>query len=855
MNVLLLLCLLGQADSPIVYLEVDRPAEPTGARMNLPEARHASWTEEARLIKRVNATRTVLYQPPAGHGVTWACPTLFDEDGDSLADQNVFSLVKKGARTGDIYIIDTAGGEATRLTFQELDRLAGDTSTSVLNTDPCVVPVLQPDGTIKQRILYCSDATLNTPTGLEGSGGINPSMYQLWAMDMDGSHKEKVGFRGLGAQLNPVFGPDGRVHVGQWESHNFRGGLQWGIWSQRPDGSDFAPEWSAFMKQHSLKFPGFGRTATGEMHDFAGLYYPGNNGFGSVLGAPTRMPDNELGGATPRFTHGGAYAFDAFMRVGRYDVAGTMFNGWADWGDRDSRKREDGSYYGKITHPSIGPQGWFFVTHTTGKRGTLDTDDMGIYLHPVGVQTSDSTEMTKVVDEPDKWEFLARSLTPLETLYGAPIPAFEWLPDDTTGVITLDAPHGVVCWGSLIHRETRGIDDAGGTWRNVNLHYAGAEIEGYTDDDIDAMRFFLQERPPGHEPHWRDGRTAITESEKLKIIGDWKVGKKNADGSWVLDPSGKRFTGGCIKLPANVSIGMVAIDSLGRNLQLPNTWKDVRPQQTQKGCLGCHVHTKSLPYTFEDLAELMPPVVDFTKRKPSIVEYERDVLPILATHGCVECHDGTNLEAPAIDFPNLGKPGGAWPMFWGNYSAELSKTVNGRPLVQPMQSRKSALVNAILHADGFSPMPKDGPKLSDEEIRTIIHWVDTAAARGPVMLLDHTKPVLHVGKVREGKLRVGALDTEGPVTLAVKLDGTPLAADGPPVDDVFSFPVSAASGEVEAVATDEAGNVTRMVQPLRTGDAVPPPPPPDEPDPKDERIKALEDAIRQAVEALEGVLP
>jgi len=99
-------------------------------------------------------------------------------------------------------------------------------------------------------------------------------------------------------------------------------------------------------------------------------------------------------------------------------------------------------------------------------------------------------------------------------------------------------------------------------------------------------------------------------------------------------------------------------------------------------------------YDKEDLLYPGTSVCDTT-----LVTYSQSVLPVIAS-SCLGCHGGANASAGIrLD----------------NYNGVKNATNNG------------LLIGAITHAQGFSPMPKNGNKLSDCNISKIRLWIAAGA--------------------------------------------------------------------------------------------------------------------------------
>ncbi len=81
------------------------------------------------------------------------------------------------------------------------------------------------------------------------------------------------------------------------------------------------------------------------------------------------------------------------------------------------------------------------------------------------------------------------------------------------------------------------------------------------------------------------------------------------------------------------------------------------------------------------------------------VSYVNDIVPILE-NWCYQCHDSD------------GQQGGVTLDSYGMLETQVQ---SGR------------FRGAILHENGFSPMPKNQPKLPECEIRKIISWIDAGS--------------------------------------------------------------------------------------------------------------------------------
>ena len=99
---------------------------------------------------------------------------------------------------------------------------------------------------------------------------------------------------------------------------------------------------------------------------------------------------------------------------------------------------------------------------------------------------------------------------------------------------------------------------------------------------------------------------------------------------------------------------------------------------------------------YYDVEEELYPTIECATED---IQYQRDILPILVDN-CLNCHSA------AANFGNI--------------------TLEGYDRLIPF-IENNELVGAIKHSAGFSPMPKNAPKLLDCEIEKIEAWIDAGA--------------------------------------------------------------------------------------------------------------------------------
>ena len=175
---------------------------------------------------------------------------------------------------------------------------------------------------------------------------------------------EKIGYLNVGQALHPVVLRDGRIIFSSLESQGIRNGIQWGIWSIHPDGTNWEPVISAFHQANGFHF----QTQLSDGSIVVENYYNQNNrGFGTHLKLPLRPPAK-----TPAFLPANTSGVDAEkMRMlqasGRWAPLRLPFQPYglevitrfATFADRSASLSDPSDpkspRVGKVTHPSGAP--------------------------------------------------------------------------------------------------------------------------------------------------------------------------------------------------------------------------------------------------------------------------------------------------------------------------------------------------------------------------------------------------------------------------------------------------------------------------------------------------------------------
>ncbi len=207
-----------------------------------------------------------------------------------------------------------------------------------------------------------------------------------------------------------------------------------------------------------------------------------------------------------------------------------------------------------------------------------------------------------------------------------------------------------------------------------------------------------------------------------------------------------------VEVPADTPLLLQTLDERGLALATCG-WVWVKPKE-KRGCIGCHEDPERVPENEYVLALRRPstPLVLPPEQRRSI-SFRADVAPLLARHcASAECHGGrhTPLRLPrASDQPTGRDLQTAYAALLaparGRAKAPANWPVAGR-YVDPGRARTSWLVWQLSGADTSQPwdhgektttsprrvvkaMPPPGKAepLSDEEVRTIIQWIDLGA--------------------------------------------------------------------------------------------------------------------------------
>lgn len=114
------------------------------------------------------------------------------------------------------------------------------------------------------------------------------------------------------------------------------------------------------------------------------------------------------------------------------------------------------------------------------------------------------------------------------------------------------------------------------------------------------------------------------------------------------------------------------------------------------------------------------------------ISFENDIQPILETN-CFQCHSNTTNSATSLS------------RFGDGVTLEGEENVK---TIIAFDNQKGYLINNIKHVSGFSSMPKNMPKISDQNIELIEKWIEQEFTVLPnptdtIVVYDTTKVIIY----------------------------------------------------------------------------------------------------------------
>lgn len=757
----------------IVYVRAPRHGDQTNTRW--PEVKDPIRAEPGTDLVLLHPDNTETVLVAGGNGAVvdpcvsfdgqWIYYSLFPDMRTSALNYQRRDAPRMGA---DIYKIPATGGTPIRLTHQEFtpnlaaadwaeDHLSTDGSKNslrygIMNLGACPLP--------GGKVVFTSSRN-----GFRPNKTFTYPNLQLFVMDEDGSNVEQIGHLNLGSAMHPQVLTDGRIMFSSYEAQGLRDQRLWGLWAMWPDGRHFEPLMSPFKGASAFHF----QTQRSDGEIVVEQYYnQNNNGFGSFVSFPSWPPSEgaAFGSAFPNdpsnpsiqmgwfFNTLPHYERFAFSPWGLDEV--TPFAHGRD--DAASEIPSSGELAGKVTHPSGAPHNELLLTWSPGPANNLMRPvntprvDGGLYMLQ-GETVLYPDDLVLIKNDPNYNEQQPRAVVPYHDIYGMDEP-FEltWVPNDGSRHADLPAgtPFGIVGSSSMLRRDTfpgkgeAAFDglDAFNTSQNdasSNWFTQGADAGLYDDDDIYAVRILSME-PTTHRSYG-PGENSLKESfgsharERLRILGEIPVRKRDADGNPVVLADGTVDTSFLARIPADVPFTFQTLDERGMALNTSQTWHQLRPGEVRNSCGGCHAHAQE-PLPFEetaagapgfdvaDLTEVTPLLTVDAQGEPTVrtepvsavdVEYTRDIKPILEA-SCVSCHSGGSpaAELDLSDTALIDGFEGTWHRLandpsanWGRppvIPAGVWRQTNASRYIRKFQSRRSLLAWVVFgeRLDGWT---------------------------------------------------------------------------------------------------------------------------------------------------------
>jgi hypothetical protein len=533
----------------------------------------------------------------------------------------------------------------------------------VFNLGPCPVP--------GGKVVFTSNRNAYVPPR-----GYPKITLQLFVMDDDGANVEEIGFLNVACALHPVILKDGRLLFSTLESQGMHNSILWGVWSIKPDGTQWGPVVSAFALGGAPSGFHFQSQLSDESIIIEEYYNLNNSGFGTYFKLPPRVPE----GATafgpgymndPRNkSRDGKYRFHMPFTPYGMEVFTRFTHGFDGpaWsavpGEQVKSRVHGGTSYpkamGKFTHPCGAPNNHLLTAYASGpanhQYNYFPLVDSGIYLIKDGKPIDEPGQMLLIKNDPKYNEQWPRPLVPYKRIYGVDEPqrlvhrndgkASPHLPEGT--------PYGLVGSSSLYKRESApggrvpegSVTAVPADPRRLLLNWGlqGSDAGIYDNSEIHAIRIVAQEPRTdikGNKSGPLYGNHAL---ERLRILGEIPVRKfgnrqsaigdrsdPKADGrqpiadGQPLDPDGNPDTSFLAKIPADQPFTFQTIDKNGMVLNMAQTWHQVRPGEIRNDCGGCHAHSQK-PTLFKDTLAAKPDYKawDLTQETPLITTKAED---------------------------------------------------------------------------------------------------------------------------------------------------------------------------------------------------------------------------------------
>ena len=677
------------ADHPIVFL----------ATPKVPGAFHTSDTEnpywipgaDLMLLNADGTEETLVARGSIPNGVAITDPSV-SLDGKSVYYAHVFGSPK----FCDIYRIDLTTRVTTRITdakneWQPLRSVlpiytatagqVGNLNTQawapegVFNMCPCETP----DGLVFVSNRHSLQAMKEDWTNL-----------QLYRCDRDGKNPERIGTMNLGGALHPSLRADGMIEFSSGETQGYPGGggNSWSIWEIAPDGSNWGPVISLLpTKDRPDPFHFQTRTSDGSL--VATRYYsPRTNGtfyrvppfVSSPFGPPTIF-GSSIDTKNPAVGQGSGYRAKpplskyVYFRLPWQPRGMSNLTEWATHQDGDCWVLGETVRAGAVQHPAAIPGNGIIFSWTGRFPSSANSGgfDYGIYSWPeVSIQCKTPDGFTKVVDVPNRHEWMPRAVVPWASIHGSSPPSRTY---DKAEALPIASPYGIVGSSGVNYRET--IVASGSDRKGDGLHPV---------DDIEYIRFVLTKPNLAMQngkfrqtrkiwPASGDAKTnqdfSSRANERMAVLGDIPLKKyRQTDGSIILGPEGNTEdselilradgqpdTSFQVIVPADQPWTFALLDKDHKSLSFADTWHQTKSREKRNNCGGCHAHHRPDPIPFsETFAATEEYVTAKLKTALPVVEFATDGKPILDAHGLFQSWNDLQINNRVYMYGSTGSP-------------------------------------------------------------------------------------------------------------------------------------------------------------------------------------------------------
>jgi hypothetical protein len=503
---------------------------------------------------------------------------------------------------------------------------------------------------------------VETPIGVSflsnRDGWVSPKegyrAFTIYAMQRDGSNQRRTWHAGLGGVFALSLGGDGWIYGASGENQGFRPGQGngWSIWKWTPDGSLFDPVFSQLpLSKNIADWPG--TTTLG--WKFLVRYYDTVTG-GPLLAFPPI--DKGLFSAPPTHFGDPLPANNSPVRDGF--IRGSIKAAYRRWGwqpydvrnvtpqttENDFESVNDkGEKVGVFTMPAAIPGNGVYITWSGNKGNALA--NWGIYEIPNIANTVEHfSELVKVVDEPERHEWLGRKIASFAEVYGHEASNPQGQKSDR---LPLGSPYTTIGAPSTTHE-----------WVTRDLPNTRIKMAA---DEAEYLQVILA------NPNMYDGQAGVERIRKNGGNGSQRTGNRNGFHSHINErlspydqlvpikkyrgPNGELHMGPNppkgyerilredqtpdtswqVDIPADQPYLLCFLDAERRLIanSISETWR-ASHSQVWTNCRGCHAHNEpdNFPFTrtFAATDEYLAKALKRLDHATPVV-YERDIQPTM----------------------------------------------------------------------------------------------------------------------------------------------------------------------------------------------------------------------------------